>query len=324
MVAVTGASGHLGANLVRQLLARGDRVRAVIHGETRAVDGLDVQTLRGDILEPESLARAFDGCETVYHLAALISITGSQYGRVERINIDGAANAAKAARLAGVLRYVHVSSVHAYTHAPDQVVDETSARAQGAAPAYDRSKAAGEVAVQREVERGLHAVIVNPSGVIGPYDFGPSRMGQSVLGLATGKIPAVVEGGFDWVDVRDVCASIIAASERGRVGQGYLLGGRWASIAEVGALAAAAANRAPPRWVTPRWLASATAPFAQWAQTALGQEPLFTPEGLYCLLHGSRQVDCSKAQRELGHQSRPLADTIRDTIDWFRTHGRLA
>jgi len=322
-VAVTGASGHVGANLVRALLVRGDQVRAVVHRDARALDGLDVERVPGDLADESSLSAAFEGMDGVYHLAAMISITGSQGGAVERANVEGARRAARAARLAGVRRHVHVSSVHAFHHDPASPVREDSPRPGAGAPSYDRSKAAGEAEVRAEVGAGLDAVIVNPSGVVGPCDFGPSRFGQSLLGMARGLIPAVVDGGFDWVDARDVATSCIAAMEHGRTGEGYLLGGRWASVGEVAGIVARHRGSRAPLGAVPRWMASASAPAATWAQRLLGQEPLFTTEGLHALFHGSRHVDWGKAARELGHAPRSLESTIADTLDWFAATGRL-
>lgn len=324
MVVVTGASGHLGANLVRALLERGERVRVLVHKEARSLDGLDVERVPGDITAPETLGPAFAGADVVVHLAALISVTGSQSGAVERLNVDGARSAARAAREAGVRRYVHVSSVHAWRHAPDLVLTEDCPRAGPGDPAYDRSKAAGEEQVREEVRAGLDAVIVNPSGVIGPCDYGPSRMGRSLLMLARGHMPAVVDGGFDWVDARDVANSIVAAMTRGRVGESYLLGGRWGSIAEIAALVARARGRTPVTRVSPRWLTEGTAGIAELAQRAVGIDPFFTSEALHAVYNGSRHVNWNKAERDLGHAARPLEETIQDTVRWFTDAGRLA
>jgi dihydroflavonol-4-reductase len=330
MIVVCGASGHVGANLVRMMLERGETPRVVVHREAASLDGLQVERVEGDLLAPESLAAAFRGADAVIQLAALISITGDQGGRVRAMNVQGARNAARAAREAGVRRFIHVSSVHAYAHSPDVPVVEGGPRPGAKAPAYDRSKAEGEEAVLEEARGDLpgggwamEAVVVNPSGVIGPFDFGPSRFGQSLVQMARGRLPALVDGGFDWVDARDVCASILAALERGRAGEGYLLGGRWASVVEIARMVAEQTGVPAARLATPRWLASAVAPLAQWGQATIGQEPLFTPEGLHALFHGSRKVDWSKAARELGHSPRPLPETIRDTVGWFREAGRL-
>jgi dihydroflavonol-4-reductase len=323
MVVVTGANGHIGANVVRALLQQGLLVRAVVHRNAAALVGLGVELVPGNVEQAEGLREAFAGADVVIHLAAMISITGSQGGAVERMNVEGARNAARAAREAGVRRLVHVSSIHAWHLSRSEALTEESPRATADDPAYDRSKAEGEAQVREEVAAGLDAVIVNPSGVIGPYDYAPSRMGQMLVMMAEGAVPALVDGGFDWVDARDVAASIVAATTRGRSGESYLLGGHWASIREVAELVAAAGGKRPPRLNTPRWLAESTAGIAEWAQRAVGMDPLFTSEGLRALYEGSRQVVTTKAQQELGHTARPLAETVADTLAWFREEGRL-
>src|SRR5690606_13352249 len=208
-VVVTGASGHLGANLVRTLLERGEQVRVLVHRSAQALADLDDQIERaeGSVCEPESLASAFAEVDRVYHLAGVISIDGDPDGRVHKVNVEGTRNVARACHEQGVGRLVHVSSVHAFDMNPrDEVLDETRPQV-GDSPhhsAYDRSKALGERAVREFVDAGLDAVIVNPTGIIGPVDYGPSRLGQLLGELASGKLPALLDGGFDFVDVRDV------------------------------------------------------------------------------------------------------------------------
>jgi dihydroflavonol-4-reductase len=319
--AVTGATGHLGAALVRLLLAERHRVRALVHDDARGLQELGVTCHAGDVRDATSLQPAFRGADVVFHLAARISITGSQGGEVERINVEGARNAAGAARDAGVVRFVHVSSVHAFDHAACPLT-ESAPRPGPAHPAYDRSKAAGEVAV-RSVP-GVDVVVANPSGIIGPWDARPSRMGRALVHLAKGRVPALLEGGFDWVDSRDVAASLLAMAERGKVGENYLLGGRWASMREVAELVHAAGGAPPPRFTTPRWVARATAPVAELLGAWSGQEPLYTPEALHALFGGSRAVSWEKAAAELGHSPRPLEVTVSDTLASFREMGLLA
>ncbi|MDX9719859.1 MAG: NAD-dependent epimerase/dehydratase family protein, partial [Myxococcota bacterium] len=185
LTVVTGASGHIGANLVRALLAQGRRVRVLVHEDQRGVDGLDVERVQGSILDDEVLRRLLDGAETVFHLAARISIVGSENGRVERTNVDGARAMASACLQAGVRRLIHTSSIHAFdSHPNHEVVDERRALAIGPRQvAYDRSKARGQLAVLEQVQAGLDAVIVNPGAVLGPWDFKPSRMGSVILDL---------------------------------------------------------------------------------------------------------------------------------------------
>ena len=321
---VTGATGHIGANLVRALLASGRRVRCIVRQDRTALAGLDVECVTGDVLDPASLRAAFGGASTVFHLAAIISIDGDRHGLVTSTNIDGARNAAEAALACGVRRLVHCSSIHACVQGgPSRTSVESMPRVAGAGcAAYDRSKASGERAVRAVVARGLDAVIVHPTAVIGPHDYKPSRMGRLLIDLQRRGLPALIPGGFDWVDVRDVVAGLIQAEERGRTNESYLLSGHYAPVAELASLAAAVTGVPAPRWCSPAWLARMAAPFSVAAGRVRGREPLFTGEALDALAMGTR-VDCGKARRELGYSARDLRATIRDTYAWFAEAGRI-
>jgi dihydroflavonol-4-reductase len=324
-VVVTGASGHVGANLVRALRERGDTVRALVHRNEAALDGLDAERVRGDVLDADSLVRAFEDAERVYHLAALISIDGDRGGAVPAINVRGARNVAEAALTTGVRRLVHCSSIHAFDQKPlDQPLDETRARSDQRPrhPSYDVSKARGEREVRGVIERGLDAVIVNPTAVVGPNDFQSSRMGRVILDLALGRLPMLIEGGFNWVDVRDVCSGILAAGDRGRTGENYLLGGRYASVGELAALVQRETGTPTPRFTSPIWLALMGAPFVVAAGRITGREPLYTIEALRAL-RANREISTAKARAELGFAPRPLERTVRDTLEWYVKTGRL-
>jgi dihydroflavonol-4-reductase len=322
---VTGASGHLGGNVVRALVQAGEAVRAVDVRPSSALAGLDLEVVKGDVLEPSSLESAFAGADFVLHLAAKISIAGDPDGSVRRVNVDGVRNVAEAALAAGVRRLVHCSSLHAYdvgaTRGP---VRENSARAFDAAlPAYDRSKAAGEEELRRVIDRGLDAVIVNPSGMFGPVDPEPSRMGRVLLAMFKGRMPVTVTGAFDWVDVRDVGVALIAAAERGRTGENYLVGGHRASVTELGRAAAEVAGRRPPRLVVPLAVVRTAAELAvRLAGPRRAGRLLLTPESLHALAT-EPVVDYSKAVAELGYRARPLGETIADLHASFVADGRL-
>ena len=229
---------------------------------------------------------------------------------------------ATAALEAGVRRFVHCSSVHAFDLERPGVITETSARAVDPhLPAYDRSKAAGEVELRKVVAQGLDAVIVNPSGVLGPNDFAPSRMGAVFLALARRRLPSLVAGGFDWVDVRDVATGMMAAEAKGVTGENYLLGGHRHSIADLAALAEHCTGvRSPACRHRCGW--PATAPAGLWWSRWRGTQPLFTPESLHALLTDPT-VSSAKAARELGHEPRATEDTVRDVYAWFRETGIL-
>jgi dihydroflavonol-4-reductase len=319
---VTGASGHVGANLLPELLEAGHSVRALVRDDVRALDGLDVEPVRGSIMEPDDLDRAFAGARRVFHLAGRISIVGDPDGAVRRTNVDGVRNVVEACERAGVERLVHVSSIHARAVQPlDEPVDESRAPAESG-PAYDRSKAAGEAEVRAGVERGLDAVIVAPTGVIGPRDFKPSRAGQMILAVAGRTLPALVEGGFNWVDVRDVSRSIRLAADRGTAGRSYLLPGAWHRIADVAAMVGREVGVAAPRWVPSMGLARLGAPFVQAWGWMTSSEPIYTAEALHAL-RTHRHVVGERAMRELGHTARPIEETVADSVAWFRRAGYL-
>ncbi|EDM79652.1 putative dihydroflavonol 4-reductase [Plesiocystis pacifica SIR-1] len=326
-VVVTGASGHLGANLVRALVAEGQAVRAVVHRSSAALAELEgkIELAHGSVTELDSLRSAFAGARRVYHLAGVISIDGDRGGLVYDVNVAGTANVVQACLDRAVERLVHASSVHAYDQEPlDAVLDEARPQIGDSPghPAYDRSKALGEREVLRGVEAGLDAVIVNPSGILGPHDYGPSRLGEVVRDLARGRLPAVLDGGFDCVDARDLCASLIAAAdlERGRKGERYIVGGAWYSLHEIARTVEAVGGRRAPRLVLPPWVALAGVPAVKaWARLTR-TEPKITRESIE-VLQANRSISSAKARAELGHRNRPLAETVADTLAWFRTQG---
>ncbi len=326
-VVVTGATGHVGSNLVRALVRRGDDVRVVVRKRVSSLEGLEVERVDGDVRDAASLRAAFADAEIVYHLAAVISISGDRDGLVRAINVDGTRSVAEAALATGVRRMVHCSSVHAfdlYHGDRSKTIDESWPRVPDSEPhfAYDRSKAAGERALREVMAKGLDAVIVHPSGVVGPYDFGPSRMGQVLLGLYHRSLPSLLDGGFDFVDVRDVTAGLIAAAERGKAGENYLLTGHFLRITELARIASEITGIASPRLNAPIWLAKLGVPVVEAYGRLRRKEPLYTRESL-AVLESHGLFNRGKAERELGYVARPTEETVRDTYAWFEAAGML-
>jgi len=311
---------------VRALIGTGATVRAVDVRPGAPLAGLDVEYVKGDVLDPSTLESAFAGADFVLHLAARISIAGDPDGSVRRVNVDGVRNVAEAALAAGVRRMVHCSSLHAFdvgaTRGP---VRENSAPATDASlPAYDRSKAAGEDELRRVIDRGLDGVILNPSGMVGPVDPEPSRMGRVLLAMFRGRMPIAVSGAFDWVDVRDVAAALLAAAEWGRKGENYLVGGHRASVSELSRVAAEVAGRRSARLVAPLGPVCAAAGLTvRLAGPRRAGRLLLTPESLHALATDP-VVDYSKAVAELGYRARPLEETVRDLHASFVADGRLS
>ena len=324
-VVVTGASGHLGANLVRELRRRGRSVRALIPPNEGFLEGLDIEQVHADVHDAASLRGVFSGAEVVYHLAAVISIEGDRTGIVWATNVDAVRRVAEQALACRVRRMVHCSSVQAFVQEPlDEPLDETRAKVTSLSyPVYDRSKAAGEAEVRKVIAKGLDAVIVNPTGVIGPCDYGPSRMGRFFLGLYSRTVPALIAGGFNWVDVRDVVAGLLEAEARGRTGENYLLAGHWHSMKDLAAMAEQVVGVRPPAFTCPMWLARAVAPASMVYARMVGKEARFTTDSLHAL-RANRHVPHDKATRELGYQPRPTLETVHDIYQWFASAGRIS
>jgi dihydroflavonol-4-reductase len=234
MILVTGATGHIGNVLVRKLLERGEKVRALIWGneDTTPIKDLEVEQVVGDVLDPASLQPALENVDTIYHLAGVISIMPGSCPLVWQVNVEGTHNVLEAARQAGIRRLVYTSSIHAIKRSPHGIVmDETLGfDAENPFGEYDRSKAAASLEVQRAAAAGLNAVIVCPTGVIGPYDFRGSELGEVIRGAAEARPMFYVEGAYDFVDVRDVVDGLIAAQSHGRQGESYILGGQKLSV----------------------------------------------------------------------------------------------
>ena len=323
-VVVTGSTGHIGANLVRTLLDNGVSTRVLIHEDKRAIEGLDVDAVAGDIRNMDSLINAFAGAEIVYHLAADISLSQSEWPQLEAANVTGVSNVVEACLRCGVRRLVHFSSIHAMTQEPmDIPVDESRSLVDShRCPPYDRSKAAGEREVRRGIERGLDAIIVNPTAIVGIHDYRPSHFGEVLLSLANHKLPALVDGGFDWVDVRDVVEGAMRAEERAPTGAKYLLSGHWVSLPDLANLVEKITGMPAPGFVCPMALARFAAPFVSAFDHLAGKRPLYTSVSLRAL-RSNRNISHKRATLELGYSPRPFHETIIDTLRWFEKEGKL-
>lgn len=323
-VVVTGATGHVGCNLVRALLAEGRKVRVLVHNTRLGIEGMDVDIVHGDVLDSASLLKAFNDAEVVYHLAGCISLLPGDRPLLEAVNVQGVKNVVRACRETGVRRLVHFSSIHAIKDLPGHTIDETCELVDSPhAPPYDRSKAAGEREVLKGIEQGLDAIIISPTGVIGPRDYRPSHFGQALLYMAQGKLPALLQGGFNWVDVRDVVAVAIRAEKQAPAGTKYILSGHWVSVTDIAAMVSEISGVPAPGLTCPVWLALLGAPFIGTFDRLRGRQPLYTSMSIKSLQY-HRHVSHEKASRELGFKPRPFQETLADTLKWFREAGMLS
>jgi dihydroflavonol-4-reductase len=307
-------------HLIDELLARGRDVRAVvIPGDEALAHRSDVEVVLGDVRNAASLERAFGGADVVYHLAAIVSTEADPGPLLFEVNVKGARNAARAAREAGVRRFVHFASMVVFDpHPLDRVLDENRRRLNGTNHApYTRSKVRGERAVKEEVAHGLDAVVVYPTVIVGPHEKHHDGIVRGLIGKHhAGELPATVTGGFNLVDVLDVVDGAIAAEERGRRGESYILGGCWYTVDELVRIAHAASGRRPPLMKVPHGVASAALPLVELGSRLFGLDAPYNREDLV-QLRGNPFITSEKAGRELGYQPRPIHDAIRRVHAWL-------
>ena len=323
--AITGASGHVGAALSRALLASGDSVRLLVHRDTRALEGLAAERVQADLTDFDSLRRSFQGVRIVYHLGASISLDRRQAESMRRVNLEGTRNVIRACRECSVGRLIHFSSIEALADLRSlKATDESNPlAASGDTTRYGWTKAESERLVLQAAGAGLDAVILSPTAILGPYDYKPSYLGRSLLDLYHKRFPALIRGGFNWVDVRDVVDAALAARDRGRSGERYILSGTWRSLSEMAALVREITGRDGSRSVLPVWIARSVAGIAGGLPGLSSRYPAFTPDALIAI-GKHREVSCEKARRELGYAPRALEVTLRDTFRWFAENGYLA
>jgi dihydroflavonol-4-reductase len=321
LVVVTGASGHLGNNVLRVLLEKGYKVRALVRSDTRALRGLNCEVVQGDVLDYKSLRKAFEGAEAVIHCAAQISISGGHKGEVFKINVLGTRNVIDAAKEVGVEKIVHVSSIHAFKDVGG-TVNELSELVSHQGTSYDISKAEGLRIVQNEWTQGTDITAICPTALIGPYDFKPSYMGRFLISLAKGEVPALVRGGFDWVDVRDVAKGIVSALENSVRNRIYILSGFYLRIEELAKMWCEIAGRKAPGLIVPLEIATFGASLLEKFYPFFGIEPIFTREALNALRWQSK-IDRRKAEEDLCYNPRFISETLKDTYNWFKENGYL-
>ncbi len=324
-IALTGASGHLGSALLQQACNRGLTVRALVRDtNTTSLKGLPIEPIKGDLLNREALRRLVKDCDVLIHSAAYISVNGDHQGLVYKTNVEGTRAVIDASVEAGVKRCIHISSIHAYRQEPSlEILDEQRIPVDENGFAYDRSKYAGQQIALAANGRGMETIVVNPTSIIGPYDFKPSLMGQVLIDLYKGRLPFIFNGGFDFCDCRDIATAVLNAITMGRPGESYLLSGKWYSLQELVQLLSAASSKKIRVIAFPEWVGNAGLPFVKLLGKIQHKEPLYTNEALEAIFRGNRFISSEKAKNELDYVTRPLAETIHDTFEWFKNKGYL-
>lgn len=322
-VAVTGASGHVGVNLVSKLLSSGFNVRALVHRSMLGLENLDCEIVRIDVLNKESLIEALRGVEVVIHTAAAITVAKGKPEHVWRVNVEGTRNLLEAMERNRVGKLIYFSSIHAFDYKSCDVITESTDLIGGNNyPVYDRSKAEATKIVKSFRERhDCNVNIVYPTAIIGPADWKPSFIGRFLLSLYRGHIPALVRGGFDWVDVRDIVEYTVRLVSKDYRSQAFIFSGEFLSIQELAQLWGEIGKVRVPGICLPVFLAESGGFFNEiWCRIFDMKEPIFTRESIRALKWKNR-IDNRKTVEILGYKPTPIRKTLEDLFKWFRDKG---
>lgn len=317
-IAVTGASGHVGTNLCQMLIQQGHQIKALVYNDLTGIEHLPMEFIRGDVSHEEDLVTLCRNCEIVIHLAAYISLQKKD-PNCRRINTDGCVNLINAAKKTGIRKIIHFSSIHAFNQEPfDETLDENRSLCLNSSISYNQSKARGQKIMMESSSRDLEIIILNPTAIIGPADYTPSYLGQALIRFFRGQNAGIIPGGYNWVDVRDVCLATINALENGTGGTCYLISGSWKSLKSVVNEIWKLGGHAPPRLILPIFLAQIGTPFLNFQSYFSKNPPLFTYVALDTIKNSHRNISNEKARQVLNYNPRPFEVTLYDTIKWFQ------
>jgi dihydroflavonol-4-reductase len=323
-VLVTGATGFVGANLVRTLLADGSRVRVLVRqtSDPKALTACPVEVVPGDILEPDSLDRAVAGCRLVFHVAADYRLWTTDPTVLYRNNVDGTRNVLEACARAGVERIVYTSSVGTQGIPQDgrPGTETTPVSIRDMIGPYKRSKFLAERVAEDYAARGFPIVIVNPTNPIGPWEVKPTPTGQMVVDFLKGRMFGTLDTGLNLVHVADVARGHVLAAQTGRVGERYILGNRNCSLTEIFTMLARITGLPAPRFRVPYPLIWLVAVANEGPARLTGRPPRVPLTGVR-MARKHMYFSAEKAVSELGLPQTPVERALRDAVEWFVAHG---
>jgi dihydroflavonol-4-reductase len=321
---VTGVSGFLGWHVARKLIGRGYRVRGLVRAGSRVRELDEIETITGDLRDPESLERAVHGCGLVFHVAADYRLWARDAEEMYRSNVDGTRNVLTAARRAGVERVVYTSTVGCIGFPAEGVGDETTAVGlDDMSGPYKRSKFLAEQAALEFAATGLPVIVVNPTAPIGDHDFKPTPTGKIVVDFLRGALPAFVDTGLNLVDAGDVAEGHLLACEHGRVAERYILGSENLTLREILRRLAAISGRPAPKVQIPYAVAYAAGAVSTGLAKVTGREPA-VPLDAVRMARKKMWVTHAKAAAELGYAPGPTERALRNAVEWFSAKSRVA
>lgn len=318
---VTGATGHIGYALLKELVDSGEKVRILIRKDSKQFDGIECEKVYGDVTDLDALLKAFEGVDVVYHLAGIIDINADQEDMIWSVNVGGTKNVVKACQEKGVRRLIYASSVDAFPPLPDnQLMTELDHFEPDILDGtYAKTKATATQFVLDEVKAGrLDAVVTHPGACIGPYDFKVSNVGEMVRMFVNGIFPVTLSfGAYNFVDIRDVAHGMYMAAKQGGKGECYILCGEQISVADFIAVTAKACGKKAPKIPLSYGFAKAVAPAAEVFYKVAKKTPLFTRYSIRKLVSNCN-FSIEKARKELDYNPMTVEQSVTDMVKWIK------
>lgn len=318
-VAITGGNGHIGNAIIEELLLRNYTVKALVHSKSNFLESKNIETVKGSLHDETALIELMKDCDYLIHCAAIISINGDKNQLVRKTNIEGLENVLKVAKKSNLNRIIHLSSVHAYDHHPaNEPMNETRNFVSDSAYSYDKSKRDGQLIARKYFEEGLPIIVVNPTSVFGPPNYAQCKQNNAFISMSKRRIPFVFKGGYNWVDVRDIANSICNALTQGQLGESYILGGSYYTLKDLSRIVAKVSNKRIPCFEVPIGLVKSFLPLIGAYYKIRKQDPSLTKESIEILEFGNKHIQSEKAKKDLGHNPRPVDETMKDLLSWHR------
>ena len=321
---VTGATGFVGRAVAEALLAQGREVRVLVRRpQHRALQGLAVEVVQGDLTDPASLARALQNCSRLFHVAADYRLWVPDPAGMYATNVEGTRSLLQAALEAGLKSVVYTSTVGTLGNPGDGTpgTEDTPVSLADMVGHYKKSKFLAEQVALEYAGQGLPLVIVNPSTPVGAWDVRPTPTGQMIVDFLKGKMPAFLDSGLNLVHVRDVARGHLLAEAHGRVGEKYILGHQNLTLAEIFRQLAAGSGMKAPRWRLPYYPILGLAYVNEFWSTWITRRPPVIPLTAVKMAKKIMFFDSQKAIRELGLPQTPIEQALLEAVEWFRQNG---
>ena len=328
---VTGAAGFLGGTVCRQLIERGEKVRAFVLPNDSAMKFVprEAEVVEGNLCDMESLEKFFSvpaGTEViVMHIASIVTVNPEYNQKVMDVNVGGTKNIIELCKKHGVKKLVYCSSTGCIPELPKgEAIHEVSHFSkEGLIDCYSQSKALATQAVLDAAAEGLDACVVHPTGILGPEDYGVGETTKVIIQIINGEMPAGIDGSFNLADVRDLADGMIRAAERGRKGECYILGNDDVSFRDFSRILSSESKCRKMKFFVPIKLAYFMARIMEKQAKKKGKRPLMTTYSVYNLARNN-VFDSSKAKRELGYHTRSYKETMHDEVEWLKASGKIA